>query len=65
LNVVILIFSQFFFYQIVKFGIVSGMIGKHPIERERISYDWALTKIMHTLGAGQEKAVGQWLKVLF
>ena len=34
--------------------IAFGTIGKSPRERERISYDWALTKTTPMLGAERE-----------
>ena len=42
-----------------------GTIGKSPRERERISYDWELTKTTLMLGAERGKEVGQSLRVLF
>ena len=38
-------------------GIAFGTIGRSPRERERISYDWELTKNSLMLGAEQEKAL--------
>ncbi len=35
-------------------GTASGTTGKSPRERERISYDWALTKTTLMLGAERE-----------
>ena len=35
-------------------GTAFGTVGKSPRERERISYDWLLTKTTLMLGAEQE-----------
>jgi hypothetical protein len=46
-------------------GIAFGTIGKSLKERERISYDWALTKTTLMLGVEHGKVVGQLHRVLF